>query len=125
MSHIVLIEDDALLSEMYQTALQNHGYTCTAARDGLSGLHAVQAENPDLVLLDLMLPQLSGDQVLERIRTTENCKDVKVVIMTNINETEAPDNLKELHFERYIVKANTTLNQVVKMVGGMVPAKAA
>lgn len=123
MAHIVLIEDDPLLSEMYRAALINQGHTCTAALDGLTGLHAVQHEVPNLVLLDLMLPQLSGDQVLAQIRKTEACKDVTVVIMTNINESEAPPELKSLVFEQYIVKANTTLNQVVTMVNNLYPVQ--
>lgn len=108
---------------MYHTALINQGHTCTAALDGVTGLLAVQNEVPDLVLLDLMLPQMSGDQVLRNIRNTDSCKDVTVIIMTNINESEAPTELKSLVFEQYIVKANTTLNQVVTMVNNLFPAQ--
>lgn len=116
MAHIVLIEDDELLSEMYQAALINEGFQCSVALDGATGLDLVEHVQPDLVLLDLMLPQMSGDEVLARIRKSTRCKDTKVMIMTNISESEAPDQLKTLDFERYIVKANTTLLEVIEIV---------
>lgn len=124
MAHIVLIEDDKLLSEMYQTALINEGFQCSVALDGASGLDTALHVQPDLVLLDLMLPQMSGDEVLNHMRKSERCKDTKVIIMTNISETEAPDALKTLDFERYIVKANTTLLEVVNIVKRMFPVAA-
>lgn len=116
MAHIVLVEDDELLSEMYQAALLSEGFQCSVALDGATGLDLVDHVQPDLVLLDLMLPQMSGDEVLSRMRQSERTKDTKVIIMTNISETEAPDLLKTLDFERYIVKANTTLLEVIEIV---------
>lgn len=116
MAHIVLVEDDELLSEMYQAALISEGFQCTVALDGATGFDIVQHVQPDLVLLDLMLPQMSGDEVLAKMRQSDRTKDTKVIIMTNISETEAPDLLKTLDFERYIVKANTTLLEVIEIV---------
>lgn len=116
MAHIVLVEDDELLSEMYQAALLSEGFQCTVALDGATGYDIVEHVQPDLVLLDLMLPQMSGDEVLAKMRKSDRTKDTKVIIMTNISETEAPDILKTLDFERYIVKANTTLLEVVDIV---------
>ena len=120
-AHIVLVEDDALLSEMYQAALINEGYQCSVALDGATGLDLVEHTQPDLVLLDLMLPQMSGDEVLSRMRSSERCKDTKVMVMTNISESEAPDILQSLHFERYIVKANTSLLEVIEIIQQMLP----
>ena len=119
--HIVLVEDDALLSEMYQKALVNEGFHCSVALDGATGLDLVEHLQPDLVLLDLMLPQMSGDQVLANMRKSARCKDTKVIILTNISESEAPDALDELSFERYIVKANTTLLEVMEIVKSFFP----
>ena len=109
---IVIIEDDAMLAEIYQTLLVAQGFTVLVAHDGRSGADLVKAELPDLVLLDLMLPQLSGDQVLYELRTNEPTKDTKVIMLTNISETEAPENLDKLNFSRYIVKANLISNQL-------------
>ena len=120
MAHVVLIEDDALLSEMYQQALINAGFECSVALDGKSGLDLALDIKPDLILLDLMLPQMSGDQVLTRLRQSKHCKDTRVMIMTNISKSEAPESLDYLGFELYIVKANTTLHEVVEIVKSIV-----
>lgn len=122
MAHIVLVEDDKLLSEMYQAALISEGFQCSVAYDGAAGLDLISHTQPDLVLLDLMLPQMSGDEVLAHMRTADRTKGTKVMIMTNISESEAPEQLKHLDFERYIVKANTTLLEVIAIVKDMFPA---
>lgn len=116
MATIVLVEDEALLAEMYQARLVAEGYICEVAHDGEAGWNLIKEKQPDLVLLDIMLPKMSGDEVLDKVRNEVSTKDTKVIIMTNINETEAPDRLMLLGFERYIVKANYTLDQVVDVV---------
>ncbi len=116
MTKIVLVEDDVMLAEIYQTRLELAGYTCKVAHDGLDGLLLIKQELPDLVLLDLMLPQMSGDDILREMRNNDWGKDIKAVFLTNISESEAPDHLDELNFERYIVKANLTNNQLAEVV---------
>ncbi len=125
MPHVILVEDDSLLSEMYQSALSIAGYECSVAYDGLTGLNMIKSIKPDLVLLDLMLPQLSGDQVLLNMRQSDESKDTKVLIMTNISKSEAPEILDTLHFERYIVKANTTLREVIGIVDELLQSASA
>lgn len=117
MAKIVLVEDDVMLAEIYQTRLELAGHVCKVAHDGLDGLLLIKQERPDLVLLDLMLPQLSGDGILREMRKHDWGKDIKAVFLTNISESEAPDNLEELNFERYIVKANLFNNQLAEVVG--------
>lgn len=116
MSFIILVEDDKLLSEMYQTKLELAGHKVTPAYDGAMGLSLINSMHPELVLLDLMLPQMSGDEVLLRMRQNPVTAQTKVLIMTNINEAEAPEVLKTVHFEAYIVKANHTLENVLQIV---------
>lgn len=113
---IILVEDDEMLAEIYQTRLELAGYSCKRANNGLAGLELIQKELPDLVLLDLMMPIMSGDDVLKAMRTSEWGKDIKVVILTNISEAEAPDGIQELGIESYIVKANLVNNQLVETV---------
>lgn len=109
---VVIIEDDKMLAEIYQTLLAANGFNALVANDGRTGADLVKSEQPDLVLLDLMLPELSGDMVLYEIRTNEPTKDTKVIMLTNISETEAPENLDKLNFSRYIVKANLVSNEL-------------
>lgn len=113
---IVIIEDDVMLAEIYQTRIKLIGYRCFVANDGVTGLSLIHKELPDLVLLDLMLPLMSGDEVLAAMRSSDWGKDIKVLMLTNISESEAPDNIRDYKIEGYIVKANLShddLDQVV------------
>lgn len=116
MAKIVIVEDDQMLAEIYQTRMQLAGHDCHVANDGLAGLALIRNIAPDLVLLDLMLPHLSGDQVLTQMRQHDWGKDIKVIILTNISEAEAPEGMEKLGFERYIVKANISNDELDKIV---------
>jgi DNA-binding response OmpR family regulator len=116
MAKIVLVEDDAMLAEIYQTRLAMAGHECFVAHDGVSGLEVIKNVLPDLALLDLMLPQLSGDGILKAMRESEWGKKIKAIFLTNISESEAPEGIQELGFERYIVKANLANNQLAEIV---------
>ncbi|MBA3758123.1 response regulator [Candidatus Saccharibacteria bacterium] len=116
MPKIAIIEDDISLADMYKIKLESAGYECIVAYDGQAGLDMIYTTKFDLVLLDLMLPQMTGSEVLANYRKTENGKDTKVIILTNISEYEAPDGLYELGILRYMVKANYTPSQVVVVV---------
>jgi len=116
MAKIVLVEDDAMLAEIYQTRLAMAGHDCVVAHDGVTGLELIKKLLPDLALLDLMLPQMSGDAILKAMRDSDWGKKIKAIFLTNISETEAPDNIQHLGFERYIVKANLSNNELADIV---------
>ncbi len=116
MQKIVLVEDDIFLAEIYQTRLNLAGYNCLVAHDGVTGLNLIKQELPELVLLDLMLPEMSGDEVLREMRKSRWSKDIKAIFLTNISESEAPLGVKDLDFERYIVKADLQNNQLEDIV---------
>lgn len=116
MAKIAIIEDDIALADMYKLKLESAGLEVIVAYDGQSGLEMISKDTPDLVLLDLMLPQLTGSEVLAQYRKTPQGKDTKVIILTNISEYEAPDELYELNILRYMVKANYTPSQVIVVV---------
>lgn len=116
MAKVVLVEDDKMLAEIYQTWLLTAGHECIVANDGAMGLATINRELPDLVLLDLMLPNLSGDEILARMRASDWGKTIKAIFLTNISEAEAPEGIEKLGFERYIVKANLLSNQLPNIV---------
>ena len=120
MARIVLVEDDIMLAEIYQTRLDLAGYECLIAYDGSAGLELIKQTIPDLVLLDLMLPHMSGDKILENMRKSDWGKSIKAIFLTNISESEAPDDIEQLNFERYIVKANISNNQLVEIVNEVI-----
>ena len=92
------------------------GYEATTAADGISALYQMQSDQPDLVLLDLMVPAIAGDEVLKRMRATPWGKDIPVFIISNLNEADAPAGLRELGIEGYAVKANMTDDDIDEIV---------
>lgn len=113
---IVIVEDSIYLSEIYKTRLELIGYECHVASDGEIALRIIEGIKPDLVLLDLMIPKISGGEVLERMRASEWGKNIRVFIISNLNEREAPANLRELGIEGYAVKANLTDDDIDRLV---------
>lgn len=116
MPKIAIIEDDKAISEMYRIKFQSEGFDVQIADDGETGLALIEEMRPDIVLLDIMMPKMTGDIMLERLRATEFGKGVKVIILTNMGEQEAPDRLKELSVSSFIVKAEMTPRQVAELV---------
>lgn len=113
---LVIVEDNASLSDIYKIRLELLGYTCFAAYDGIEALAIIERELPDLVLLDLMVPKIAGDQILERMRTSEWGKNIKVLIISNLNEADAPAGLRNMGIEGYAVKANLSNDQLDQLV---------
>lgn len=116
---IVIVEDDASLAEIYKTRLELLGYTCFIGYNGITGLYFIQKEIPDLVVLDLMIPDISGGEVLEKIRASSWGKDIKVLVVSNLNESEAPQNLRQLGIEDYVVKVAMTDDTLDRLVGSI------
>lgn len=116
MLKIAVIEDDHSIASMYNLKLSGFGYEVQQAHDGATGLALVETFGPDLILLDLRMPIMSGDEMLEKMRATEWGGEPRVVVLTNISKDEAPHNLRFLNVDRYIVKAHHTPSQVLEMV---------
>ncbi len=116
---IVIVEDDSSLAEIYKTRLELLGYTCFIGYNGITALYFIQKEVPDLVLLDLMIPDISGGQVLETMRKSDWGKNIKVLVISNLNESEAQPNLRDLGIEDYVVKANLQNDQIDQLVNGI------
>lgn len=113
---IIIVEDNQQLAEIYKVRIEMLGYTCYVAYNGIIALYFIQKELPDLVLLDLMIPDISGGQVLETMRHSTWGKHIPVYVISNLNEEDAPDNLRELGIEGYSVKANLQNDQIDQIV---------
>lgn len=113
---IAIIEDDQTISQMYRVKFESEGYEVEVANGGVNGLELVKDMSPDIVLLDLMMPDMNGDEMLVKMRKEPWGKTVKVIILTNMGEQEAPDILKELNVLDFIVKAEMTPRQVAEIV---------
>jgi len=115
MAKIAIIEDDLAIAQMYRLKFEAEGYKVEIAENGKLGLALCEEMKPDLVLLDLMMPEMNGDEVLEKMRSTDWGKDIRVIILTNVGEQEAPEKLKSLQVRAYIVKAEMTPKQVAEL----------
>jgi DNA-binding response OmpR family regulator len=113
---ILIVEDDTAISDMYDIKLQGQGYEVRIARDGQKGLELSKSFLPELILLDILLPNMDGDEMLQKLRETEWGASIRVIILTNISKSEAPASLRLLHVDRYIVKAHHTPTQVAEIV---------
>jgi DNA-binding response OmpR family regulator len=116
MAKVAIVEDDLAIAQMYRMKFEAEGYKVEIAENGKLGLELCEALKPDVVLLDLMMPEMNGDEMLQKMRATEWGKDTKVIVLTNIGEQEAPDSLKKLGVSAFIVKAEMTPRQVAEVV---------
>ncbi len=110
---IAIVEDEVPIQQMYKMKLEREGFDVATAANGFEGLKVIERFQPDLVLLDLRMPGMGGEEMLARLRDTEWGNGVRVVILTNISKNEAPHALRFLHVDHYIVKAQHTPTQVV------------
>ena len=116
MIKIIIIEDDPTISQMYRMKFDTEGFDVRMAKNGLIGIGMVKEFNPDMILLDLQMPELDGLGALKGIRALSEHKDTPVIILTNLGEEEAPSEMRALGVHSYIVKANYTPRQVVAHV---------
>jgi DNA-binding response OmpR family regulator len=116
MPKIAIIEDDQAISQMYRFKFEAENFEVETAENGKLGLELAESMKPDIILLDLMMPEMTGDEMLAAMRKTSWGKDIKVVILTNKGEQEIPDSVKKLNVSAIILKADMTPRQVAELV---------
>ena len=112
----VVVEDDPDIQYLYKLKLEREGFVVVTADDGIQGLKVIEEFQPHIVLLDLMMPIMNGSEMLARMRSEPWGSDARVIVLTNISKDEAPQVLRFLSVDRYIVKAHHTPAQVVAVV---------
>lgn len=113
MTKIAIIEDDPTISQMYRMKFEADGFDVRMAGNGKIGVDLVKSFKPDIILLDIQMPEMDGAAALKLIREHKDSKDTPVIILTNLGEEEAPSEMRSLGISSYIVKANNTPRQVV------------
>ncbi|HEY5442364.1 MAG TPA: response regulator [Candidatus Saccharimonadales bacterium] len=116
MIKIAIIEDDQAISQMYRFKFEGEGYSVETADNGKLGLELAEKMQPDIILLDLMMPEMTGDEMLKRLRATDWGKDIKVIILTNMGEQEIPDEIRALNVSGVVLKSDMTPRQVAELV---------
>lgn len=113
---VAIIEDEVMIRKMYAMKLQFAHFTVIEAEDGIEGLEVVERERPDIILLDLMMPRMKGDEMLRELRAQSWGEKIPVVILTNISKDEAPRTLWHLGISDFVIKANTTPQKIVELI---------
>jgi DNA-binding response OmpR family regulator len=113
---ILIVEDDDFLLQMYVTKLELEGFQVVSAVDGIKGLRLAKKDKPDLVLLDLQLPELSGFEVLEDLKRSNETKQIPVLVLTNFSQKEDIDRCLNLGASDYLIKAHFVPSEVIAKI---------
>lgn len=111
---VLLVEDDRMISNMYETKLRQEGFQVVLAENGADALELAIQESPNLVLLDIILPQIDGFAVLRELRLNHKTRDIPVVMLTNLGTPEDKDKGQRYGATEYLVKANLTPSDVAQ-----------
>jgi DNA-binding response OmpR family regulator len=113
MIKVLLVEDDVALRDIYSARFLAENYEVVTAADGEMALTQAVKEKPELIILDVMMPKISGFDVLDILRATPETKDTKVIMMTALSQTADIDKGKSLGADEYLVKSEVTLTDVI------------
>lgn len=116
MTKILLVEDDKSLQEIYGVRLRAEGYEITAAGDGEEALALAIKERPGLIVSDVMMPKISGFDMLDILRSTTETRDIKVIMMTALSSEDQRARGEALGADRYLVKSQVGIEDVVRTV---------
>ncbi len=115
-TRVIYVEDEAFFAATVGRLLNEAGYHTLTAPDGAQGLALIKAEKPDLVLLDLVLPEVDGKEVLRRLKADPETKDIPVVVLSNLSAEAEQKELTALGAIDYMVKAMTLPSEIVALV---------
>jgi DNA-binding response OmpR family regulator len=116
MAKIAIIEDDQAIAQMYRFKFEADGDQVETADNGKFGLLLAEQFKPDIILLDLMMPEMTGEEMLTKMRQQPWGEAIKVIILTNRGEQEIPQAIKDLNVTAVILKADMTPRQVAELV---------
>jgi len=113
---ILIIDDDNVLRSMYKQKLISDGYDVSGASDGEEAMDLYNSEDFDLVITDIMLPRMSGNEILKKIMTTEKGKTIPVIAWSNLPKDDDKNQALELGAKEYLEKGKLTLEDVTDTV---------
>lgn len=116
MTKIMLVEDDKSLREIYGVRLLAEGYDIVSAADGEEALAMAIKERPKLIISDVMMPKISGFDMLDILRSTTETKDIKVIMMTALSSEDQRQRGEQLGADRYLVKSQVGIEDVIRVV---------
>jgi two-component system chemotaxis sensor kinase CheA len=121
MVKILLVEDDPIISTIYRLKLEANNYEVVVAHNGVEGLAETRKTSYDLILLDLRMPLMDGEEFLTKFRKVPDNRDIPIIILTNISKDEAPRTLWHLGISGYFIKANHTPSDLISIIRKLIP----
>ena len=119
---VLLVEDDRFLRRAGEISLRQRGFAVTTAADGEEALRKIRAEPPDLILLDLLMPKMTGTEVLKTLRAEEATREIRVLILSNSSREQDVEEITALGVSGYFVKADLSLQALGDMVARLLEA---
>jgi DNA-binding response OmpR family regulator len=116
MKKILIIEDEKMLAEMYRDRFLHEGFEVYSAFDAEEGMEMTKKINPDLILLDILLPRANGTDFLEKLRKEEGLEKIKVIAYSNYDDAKSKEIAEKLGAREYLIKTNHTPKEVVEIV---------
>jgi DNA-binding response OmpR family regulator len=110
---ILIIEDDTSIIQQYKMKFEEAGYEVVEATTGISGIELAKSEHPDLILLDVIIPQNDGFAVLKNLKEDSSTKDIPIILLTNLAQEGDRKRGLKLGAKEYLVKANFTPSEVL------------
>lgn len=125
MTKILLVEDDKSLSEIYSVRLQAEGYDLISSGDGEQALSVAISERPDLIISDVMMPKISGFEMLDLLRSNNSTKNIPVIILTALSSEQQRERGSSLGANRYLIKSQIGIEDIIRTVHELLQESAA
>ena len=121
---VLVVEDDTLLKDMLGRQLTKDGWQVLHATEGEQALQLAESEHPDIMLLDLLLPGMSGFDILSTLKQKDSTKDIPVIVLSNLGQQEDIDKCLQSGASDFLIKANFTLDEVSAKIKALVGTSA-
>lgn len=113
---LLVAEDDQFYANLYRTKLEKEGFGVIVASNGKETLELLKEHDPNLIILDLVMPEMDGFEVLKKLKEEKDLRDVPVIILSNLGQPEDVERAKALGVFKYIIKSNVSIHQMVESV---------
>lgn len=120
MKRVLIVEDDEFLQGLEATKIKNSGYEVLSAQTGEDAMKKIMEPNIDIILLDLLLPNFDGFEILKKIKETESTKNIPVIIFSNLSETKDVEKAISLGATKFMVKSNFSLEELIDHINSLV-----
>lgn len=114
--YILVAEDDAFYANIYKVKLEKEGFEVLVVGDGQKAIDQVKERMPDLLVLDLIMPDVDGFEALERLKADDSTKNVKVIVLSNLGQDEDKEKAKKLGALEYVIKASVSIQEMLEII---------